>query len=226
MLENVKGVIFDLDGTLVDSMWMWQDIDREFLSNYNIELPEDLQDKLEGMSFDETANYFKQRFQLTETMEEIQDIWNTMAWNKYATQVPLKEGVFEFLNYLKENHIPCGIASSNSKELIELVVNKYNISSYFKTIRNSNEVSKGKPSPDIYLLVAKELGVNPKRCLVFEDVVQGVQGGKNANMQVCNVYDKHSHKDHEKLKRLADYHIRNYHEILNGSFEICRKEYA
>lgn len=226
MLRNVKGVIFDLDGTLVDSMWMWEDIDREFLSSHNIELPEDLQKKVEGMSFDETAIYFKERFQLKDSIEEIQEIWNNMAWNKYATQVPLKEGVLEFLDYLKDNNIPCGIASSNSRELIELVIGRYNIASYFKTIRNSNEVQKGKPSPDIYLLVAEELGVEPEKCLVFEDVVQGVQGGKNANMQVCNVYDEFSLKDQKILKRLADYHIRSYEEILRGSFEICGKEYA
>lgn len=219
MLTDVSGVIFDLDGTLVDSMWMWHDIDKEFLEGYNIELPSDLQGYIEGMSFDETANYFKERFELKETIKEIQIIWNNMAWNKYATQVSLKEGVVDFLDHLRENNIPCGIASSNSKELIELIVEKYNMSSYFKTIRNSNEVAKGKPSPDIYLLVAKELGVEPENCLVFEDVVQGVLGGKNANMKVCNVYDEHSVKDKEKLRRLADYHIKSYHEIINGVFE-------
>lgn len=219
MLTNVSGVIFDLDGTLVDSMWMWHDIDKEFLNQYNIELPDDLQGKIEGMSFDETANYFKERFQLKESIKEIQDIWNNMAWNKYATQVPLKEGVIDFLDHLKDNSIPCGIASSNSKELINLIVEKYNISSYFKTIRNSNEVPKGKPSPDIYLLVAKELEVAPGNCLVFEDVLQGVLGGKNANMKVCNVYDEHSLRDKDKLRRLADYHIRSYHDIMSGSFE-------
>lgn len=219
MLRDIEGVIFDLDGTLVDSMWMWQDIDIEFLKQYGHELPEGLQQEIEGMSFDETAWHFKNLFQLPESIKEIQAVWNDMAWHKYATQVPLKDGVIEFLNHLKENEIPCGIASSNSKELIDLIVETHNISSYFSTIRNSNEVAKGKPAPDIYLLVAKDMGVEPHKCLVFEDVYQGVLGGKNANMKVCNVYDEHSEKDSDALRREADYFIRTYHEIFDGRYE-------
>lgn len=219
MLTDVKGVIFDLDGTLVDSMWMWKDIDIEYLGQFGIECPEDLQTGVEGMSFNETANYFKTRFSLKESIEEIQNKWHEMAWDKYANQVPLKEGVMEFLEYLKEHQIPCGIASSNSKELIELIINKYNIANYFKTIRNSNEVAKGKPSPDVYLLAAHDMGVEPEDCLVFEDVIQGVMGGKNAKMKVCNVYDEYSRKDKETLRKIADYHIRNYYEIAAGTFD-------
>lgn len=222
MLTDVKGVIFDLDGTLVDSMWMWKDIDREYLSKFDITLPDGLEEKIEGMSFDETAIYFKNRFHLPDSIKEIQYNWNQMAWDKYANEVPLKEGVMEFLEYLKLQSIPCGIASSNSKELIELIIRKYNITSYFQTIRNSNEVPQGKPSPDIYLLVANDMGIKPEDCLVFEDVMQGVQGGKNANMMVCNVYDEHSVKDKDKLRRLADYHIRSYHDIISGTFKDLR----
>lgn len=219
MLTNVKGVIFDLDGTLIDSMWMWSDIDTEYLGLFGLECPDDLQNDIEGMSFDETASYFKARFSLEDSIHDIQKKWNEMAWDKYANEVPLKEGVMEFLKYLKEHNIPCGIASSNSKELIELVVQKYKISGYFKTIRNSNEVAKGKPSPDVYLLAAKDMEVNPEDCLVFEDVLQGVIGGKNANMKVCNVFDEYSRKDKEELRSIADYHIRNYHEIAAGTFD-------
>ncbi len=222
MLTNTKGVIFDLDGTLVDSMWIWKDIDIEFLRKYGHTLPDDLQKKVEGMSFDETANYFINTFGLDLSVLEIQEMWNNMAWEKYATQVPLKKGVMELLRYLKEHNIPCGIASSNSKELIDLIVEKYKLKRYIDSVRNSNEVSSGKPSPDIYLLVAKDLGVEPEHCLVFEDVYHGVLGGKNARMKVCSVYDEHSADDLDDLKKLADYHIKSYHEVITGGYEDLR----
>lgn len=214
MLKNIDAVIFDLDGTLVDSMWMWKSIDIEYLQRFGIELPDDLQRMIEGMSFSETAIYFKQRFDLTDSLEKIKSDWNQMAWEKYRDEVPLKEGVQEFLEYLKNENIPTGIATSNSRELVELIVDRHGIKDYFTSIRTSCEVAKGKPSPDIYLLVAKDLDVDPTKCLVFEDVLQGVMAGKSANMKVCAVYDEFSICEQEEKIELADYFVHSIKEVL------------
>lgn len=216
MLKDIDGVIFDLDGTLVDSMWMWKTIDIEYLARFGLEFPTDLQGKIEGMSFSETAIYFKERFNLPDSLDQIKSDWNKMAWDKYLYEVPLKEGAREFLQYLKDNHIPAGIATSNSRDLVDLIIDKLNIAEFFASIRTSCEVEKGKPSPDIYLLVANDLGVEPKKCLVFEDVIQGVMGGKNANMKVCAVYDEFSEKDDQEKKRLSDYYIYSMKEIIHN----------
>jgi HAD superfamily hydrolase (TIGR01509 family) len=213
MLKDIDAVIFDLDGTLVDSMWMWKSIDIEYLERFGIEMPEDLQRSIEGMSFSETAIYFKKRFELSDSLDQIKSAWNEMAWEKYKNEVPLKEGVLKLLQYLKAHNIPAGIATSNSRELVDLIIDAHGIKEYFISIRTSCEVEKGKPSPDIYLLVAKDLAVEPEKCLVFEDVLQGVMAGKNANMKVCAVHDDYS-KDFEKEKRkLADYFIYSISEI-------------
>ena len=117
MLKKTEAALFDMDGTLIDSMWMWKNIDIEYLGRYGIELPEDLQKEIEGMSFSETAVYFKERFSLDVPIESIKSDWNQMAWNKYENEVTVKDGVFEFLDYLKEQGIKLGIATSNSVEL-------------------------------------------------------------------------------------------------------------
>lgn len=214
MLEQVKAVIFDLDGTLVDSMWMWKSIDIEYLGRFGIELPADLQSCIEGMSFSETACYFKERFHLEDDIDQIKADWNQMAWDKYANEVPLKAGVAEYLELLRKKGIKMGIATSNSRELVELVTKKHQIHSYFQSIRTSCEVSKGKPAPDIYLQVAKDLGVEPKECLVFEDVIQGIMAGKNANMKVVAVKDAYSEEQTERKRELSDYYINSYVELL------------
>ena len=119
----------------------------------------------------------------------------------------------DLLKFLKEQQIPAGIATSNSRELVDLIIEKHKIKDFFTSIRTSCEVAKGKPSPDIYLLVAKDLQVEPSRCLVFEDVIQGVMAGKNANMKVCAVYDEFSEKDDEQKRRFADYYVQSFSQL-------------
>ena len=210
MLQDIDAVIFDMDGSLVDSMWMWRAIDIEYLGRYGIALPEDLQEKIEGMSFVETARYFKEHFPIPEPVEQIMEEWNRMAWDKYLYEVPLKKGIPEFLARCKEAGIRLGIATSNSRELVENVAKVHNLKDYFSCIITGSDVLRGKPNPDIYLAVAKGLGVDAGRCLVFEDIVAGILAGKSAGMRVCAVEDDYSAQAREAKKELADYYIEDF----------------
>ena len=210
----IEAVIFDLDGSMVDSMWIWRAIDIEYLGRFGIELPENLQACIEGMSFSETAAYFKERFRLPDDLETIKADWNRMAWDKYTHEVPLKEGVVELLEYCAGHGIKTGIATSNSRELVENVIRAHDLNSYFDCIITGCEVAKGKPSPDIYLAVAQKLGVSPPNCLVFEDIIPGIQAGKAAGMRVCAVYDRYSEYQDKEKKRLADYYTYRFRELM------------
>lgn len=220
MLKDIKAVIFDMDGTLIDSMWMWRDIDIEYLGKHNIELPKNLQKEIEGMSFTETANYFKDTFKLDESIDDIKNEWNEMARYKYEHEVELKKGAGEFLNYLVNNGIKLGIATSNSRELVNAVSSNTGLDRYFDEIVTACEVNKGKPSPDIYLKVAEKLDIQPCECLVFEDVPMGILAGKNAGMRVCAVYDDYSKDVDSEKKKLADYYISSYDDVLSGKYEV------
>jgi 16S rRNA pseudouridine516 synthase len=213
MLKDIDALIFDLDGTLVDSMWIWHDIDVEFLAHYNIELPNNLQYEIEGMSFTETAHYFKKRFAISDDVEKIKNDWNEMAWEKYTTEVPMKPGASEFLHYAKEKGFKMGIATSNSVELVKRITDVHGLHNYFSVIKTSCEVAKGKPAPDIYLLAAKELLVKPERCLVFEDIIPGIIAGKSAGMKVCAVEDEYSVATRQDKIKLSDYYIYHYDEV-------------
>ncbi len=210
MLRDIEAVIFDMDGSLVDSMWMWRAIDIEYLGRYKIPLPENLQSEIEGMSFRETACYFKEHFAIPDSMEEIMAEWNRMAWNKYMYEVPLKKGIPDFLRHCREKGIRLGIATSNSRELVENVAAVHNLREYFTCIMTGSEVLRGKPNPDIYLAVAHGLGVPAGRCLVFEDIVAGILAGKNAGMRVCAVEDEYSADSRDRKRELADYYIDDY----------------
>lgn len=214
MLRQKDAIIFDLDGTLVDSMWMWRTIDIEYLGLYGIELPEDLQKEIEGLSFYGTAVYFKDRFQIPDSIEEIHKVWLSMADHKYRHEVPLKKGVPEFLEYAKNNGIKMAIASSNSLELIEAVLQAHKIRSYFDVICTCDDVKHSKPAPDVYLKAAELLGVSPKRCIVFEDIVKGIQAGKAAGMTTYAVQDVYSRDAEEEKRAVSDGFIYDYTELI------------
>ena len=220
MLENIKAVLFDLDGTLVDSMWMWKDIDIEYLGKRGFDLPGELQKDIEGMSLTETATYFKNRFELPESLEEIKKEWMDMARDKYCHQVPLKPGAKEFLLYLKEHQIRTGIASSNGIKLVHAVLQAQGVDQYLDSVHTCCDVKRGKPNPDIYLLVAEELDVKPEECLVFEDIPMGILAGKRAGMRTCAVEDVFSRDQMNEKRQLADYYIQDYYDVLQERYEV------
>ena len=214
MLKDKKAVIFDLDGTLVDSMWMWKAIDIEYLGKFGISLPSTLQKDIEGMSFSETAVYFKETFQIPDSLDEIKADWNRMAYDKYTKEVDFKKGAIKLLEICIQKGIKLGIATSNSRELVDATMEALGAKQYFDCIMTSCEVDKGKPAPDIYLAVAKKLGVQPDECLVFEDIEMGILAGKSAGMEVCAIEDDFSMDQMEIKKKLADYYIKDYTEVF------------
>lgn len=214
MLDNIKAVIFDMDGTLIDSMWLWKAIDIEYLSRHGHELPDDLQASIEGMSFTETAGYFKERFNLSDDIETIKQDWNDMAREYYVSKVTMKEAAEDFLHQLVKKGYKTGIGTSNSREMVGLILDKFKLEEHFHSVRTSCEVLKGKPNPDIYLKVAEDLGVEPEACLVFEDVPMGIMAAKNAGMKCCAVYDAFSEKVTDEKIALADYYVTTYEDVL------------
>ncbi|MCI7796213.1 MAG: HAD family phosphatase [Lachnospiraceae bacterium] len=214
LLNGKKAILFDLDGTLVDSMWMWGQIDIEFLGRFGYECPEDLQKTIEGMSFSETAVYFKDRFDLPMTLDEIKECWIDMSIEKYRHEVPLKDGALEFLKYCKANGIKTAIATSNGREIVDALIDSLQIGSFLQEIITACEVNAGKPEPDIYLEAARRLSVPASDCLVFEDIPAGILAGKRAGMTVIAVEDAWSGNQDDEIRSLSDGYIQSFYELL------------
>lgn len=215
VLQGKRATLFDMDGTLIDSMGIWGDIDVEFLGERGIEVPRDLQKGIEGMSFSETAQYFKSTFDLVETEEELKTIWNQMAYEKYRTVVPMKPGAAEFLGWLKEHGYATAVCTSNSRELIDMIVEHKGIAQWVDFVVTACEVNAGKPAPDIYLRAAKALEVEPAECVVFEDIPAGLLAGIRAGMTTCAVEDTYSEYCMEEKRQLADFVIHDFTDLLD-----------
>ncbi|RLD56134.1 MAG: HAD family phosphatase [Bacteroidetes bacterium] len=212
---NFKAVIFDLDGTLIDSMGIWLSVDKEFLTKRNIPHPKKLfNDMNTGNSFMEVAEYFKKKFKLTESIEEIMNQWIQMAVARYKKNTKLKPGAFKLLQYLKEHQIKLGIGTSNSRYLAEIVLSSNNVLEYFDTIVDGQDVMKGKPFPDIFLKVASNLNIVPEYCIVIQDILDGIKAAKNAGMTAFAIYDKFAKSEEKEIQQMADFYAKNFYEII------------
>lgn len=221
MLKDIDAIIFDMDGTLVDSMWVWLAVDEDYLKKYNLTEPENFYDDMEGMSYSEVARYYLDIFpELDVTLDEIMDEWYEMACDKYTNDVPLKKGARKFIEEMRRQGKKIGIATSNSRALAENTLKALGIDHLFDSIKTACEAGAGKPSPDVYLLVSKEIKVSPERCLVFEDIPMGILAGKNAGMRVCAVEDAFSRPQVDKKRALADYYIQDFDDIENETYEV------
>ncbi len=218
ILDGIEAVLFDLDGTVVDSMGIWRDIDDEYFAKCGKALPADYQRQIEGLSFYETAQFTRDHYFPHLTCEQLMEDWNRMAYDHYANLVKPKDGILDFLEKLSEMGIKMGIATSNSGLLCRATLENNGLIRYFDSILTGEECGAGKPSPDVYLNSAKALRVRPQKCLVFEDICNGILAGKRAGMTVVAVHDDYSKDQWDEKCSIADHSIMTYREITD---EIC-----
>ena len=216
-----KAVIFDLDGTLIDSMSIWRRVDREFLGKRGIEVPDDLFAHLPmGNSYIQTAQYFKDRFDLSDSVEEIMQEWTDEVCWHYKNDITLKDKVKEVIWWLHNKQIPIGLGTSNSYDLAVAALSQHDILQYFGSIITGCMELRGKPFPDIYLKAAEELKAQPCDCIVIEDTLSGIQAAKNAGMYAIAIYDQDADEHREKINLTSDFSALDYWEILEHLKEL------
>lgn len=220
LLEDKEAVIFDVDGTLIDSMGVWRDVDIIYLQRHHKEMPENLQRELAGLSIRQAADYFREVIGIDDPPEKMLAEWNELAFRQYRHEIQMKPGALRWLETLAARGIPMAVGTSNTRMLAMTALQTHGIDRYFKVILTGEDVVKGKPDPYIYQTAAKRLGVNPAKCLVFEDIPEGIQAGLAAGMQVCAVQDDFSDYQTEEKKRLADYYISSFEDIFNNKVEV------
>ena len=213
-LKNIEGAVFDLDGTLLDSSWVWEKVDEKFLGDRGFQVPDDYVDEISPLGAERAAVYTIERFGLNEDKDDIVREWIEMAKKEYATEVVCKPYAKEFLEELHKLNIKMAVATSSDRELFMKTLEREGILKYFQKIVTVDEVERGKGYPDIYEEAARRIKVNPHKCLVFEDILAGVTGASLGEFNVVAVFDEKSKHNWEKIKSISKYSINDYIELL------------
>ena len=212
--HDVKAVIFDMDGTIIDSTGIWHEIDKAFFAKRNMELPSDYAQHIVHLGLSQAAVYTKETYHLDESIEDIMKEWHDMSIDMYKYQVPLKDGALELLKLFKKNGIKMAIATANDEPLYRPCIERLGIGEYFDEIADVNTAKEGKQSAKIYLDLADKLGSKPQNTLVLEDMPTCVKTAFKSGFLTVAVYDNASKAYDQEKKDNSILFINNFYELL------------
>lgn len=207
------GAIFDVDGTLLDSMGVWYAATEHYFAINNRTLPQDLGKSFTEMTLDESTTYMHEVLNFCDTPDEINHSLKDLVRTAYRDNVPLKPYAKEYVLSLHKQGVRLALATSGYLNLCKTAFERHGMWHLFDAVALSSEVGVNKSNPDIYLLAAQRLGVDPQNCTVYEDIVTGIYGAKKAGMKTVGVWDA-SNTDPEKLKSTAHKYVHDFSELL------------
>ena len=210
-----KAVIFDFDGTIANSRYVWQKEDVDFFAKRGMEIPRDYVEAISVMSFYNGAVYTKEKYNIKESVEEIMNEWNSQALREYKENVVLKPFVKEYLRELKDRGYKIGLATAALHDYYIPVLEREGVLDCFDVFTDTRDDARDKNSPDIYLLCAEKLGSNSANSIVFEDVLKGVKSSVSAGFNTTAVYDNQPENQWEIIKNTANRHIMDFSELLH-----------
>lgn len=214
---KIKGAIFDMDGTLTDSMHVWRTIGSEFLKSLGKTPKDDVDCRFCSMSVYEAVEFMQREYGLEGNRDEITDAINKTVEQRYLAEVPLKDGVRELLSELHGMGIPMCLATATDRYMADAALRRLGVRDYFGEIFTSRSVGVGKEKPDIFFAAAEFLGEDAGDVAVFEDSVVAAKTAKDAGFLVCGLYDLSFAYKWDVVQELADISAVSMRELL-GSF--------
>ena len=222
----IRGVIFDVDGVLLNSMPVWENLGEIYLERLGIEAEKGLGETLFAMSLEEGADYLIENYGLKQTPGEIIAGLNREVQDFYGRKVPLKEGVRGYLQEFRDRKIPMAIATSGDRASAEAALKRVKVLSYFRAVFTCSEIGSSKSQPDIYYAAALQLDTDPSDTWVFEDALHAIRTAKKAGFRTAGVYDRASGRDLAQIRDTADIYLpefKDFDSFWKRASEITQK---
>ncbi len=205
----LKGAIFDFDGTLVDSMYIWDNICTDYLRSLGIAPRENLKETFAKLTLEEAATYYRENYGVSLSVCEIISGVNEMIKDFYRTKVTLKNGIKEYLEHLDASGVKMCITTLSDKELVKETLQRLEISKYFSKVFTGTDFGAGKTSPEIYRAAHFYLGTLKKETCVYEDALYAAKTAKADGFFIVGVQDLYE-PNQERLKTISDVYIKDY----------------
>ena len=203
-----------MDGTLIDSMPYWHCLGRDYLKQLGKEPEDDLEEIIGPMSLTESAKHFQEHYGVKLSVDELINGVNELMSENYRTRIPAKPGVREYLEGLRKAGITLSVCSSNSIELIDMVLERLGLKEFFKVIVSCDEAGAGKHRPDAYLLTMERLGAKPEQCVIYEDAFYAIETARACGSVVIGVYDASCSRQESEVRDFCDGYIKDFRDAL------------
>ena len=218
LIVMIKGIIFDVDGTLLDSMHIWGEFGKRYLASVGIEAKPGLAKILFPMTLDESSKYLKKEYNLPDLTEKITEDTIKLLSDFYRYEVAPKPGALSFVKRMRSRNIPMAIATSGDRRILETALERLGINDCFSVILTCSELRTNKRVPHIYLRASELLGTKPEETAVFEDVLHAVKTAKAAGFVTYAIKDEASVVDCERIQEIADYYHTDFNSLNISQF--------
>ena len=221
VLGMIKGIIFDVDGTLLNSMHIWGELGKRYLSSVGIEARPGLGKILFPMSLDESSEYLKKEYNLPDSVEKILEDTIKILSDFYRNEAVPKEGAIDFIKRMQRRNIPMAIATSGDRRILDTALARLGITECFTGVLTCSELKTNKRVPAIYQHAAEIFGTAPEETAVFEDVLHAIQAAKSAGFITYAIEDKSSIQDRDGIKETADFYLQDFTDPIlldDGSY--------
>ena len=212
-MKTYPYAIFDMDGTLLDSMKVWKNLGRNYLELIGIRPPEDLEEHLATMSMLEGAEYFHRELGVKATPQEIIRGLNRQIEDAYRETLPLKKGVREYLSYLQEQGVKMGVLTATPSYMAKLAFDRLNIGKYFEFVMDCEEAGGGKTEPGCYMEATRRLGGKPWETTEYEDADFALETAKKAGFYTVGIFDETMADRRAYLQELCDRYVDSYVQL-------------
>lgn len=210
ILNNFSAIIFDLDGTILDSLYVWHDAGKRFLETLNIRAKENLDRVIFSMSMSQGAQFIKDEYKLSLGIQEIAGGVNSIVNDRYKNEVPLKAGAKDVLDFFYANKMSMLAATSGDREIEEAALKRCGVLNCFNKIFTCSEENTSKTKPDIFYKCASFAGALPQKTLVFDDCLLNLKAVKEAGFVAAGFFDRENIEEQEIIKQICPYYFTDW----------------